>query len=184
MAGMKVKFLKWKNWLLVTVMGALGFSSCHSAKQLPATEEEPAPMPREREEMRLMYGVPTMNFRVSGRVSDAKGRPVRNVRVNVLEHGIEATPDTVYGDPERVREYLESTSATTDREGRFEVKGSGRPVDEVKVLVRDVDGTANGSFRNQLLEVKVTADDIDRSEAEGWYHGELNKKLDIKLERR
>lgn len=179
---MKTKYLKLKNWLLVSVTGALGLSSCHSNKQLAEPEEQQPPRIREREEMRLMYGVPTMNYRLSGRVKDAKGRPVKDVKVNLLEHGIEATPDTVYGDPDRVREYLENTAVSTDRDGRFELNGSGRPFPEVRVLVRDVDGHANGQFRNQLLEIQVTPDDVDRTNAEGWNQGSFSKELEVKLE--
>ena len=63
---MKIKYLKLKNWLIVSLMGALGFSSCHSHKQLAQPEEEQPPQPQPREEIRLMYGVPTMGYRIMG----------------------------------------------------------------------------------------------------------------------
>ena len=39
---MKIRFLKLKDWLLMTVMGMLGLTGCHSTKeaaQEPATPE-------------------------------------------------------------------------------------------------------------------------------------------------
>lgn len=176
---MKAGFLKLKSWLLVTVMGALGLSSCHSHKKMAEPEPEQGPKPRE--EIRLMYGVPTMNYMIRGQVHDEEGRPVQNVHVNVLEPGIQATADTVYGDPENVRVYLQENAAVTDCEGRFELKGSGRPVDELRVLVRDVDGVENGNLYNELLNVKVSMDDVDRTNANNWDRGTFHKDLDIKL---
>lgn len=177
---MKVKYLKFKNWLLVSVMGALGLSSCHCGKQVAAPEEEEIPVVRPREEMRLMYGVPTMDYQIRGRVKDADGKPVKNIRVNMLERGLEATADTIYGDQNNIRKYLESNEVRTDSEGRFELKASDLPQEQVRILVRDADGKSNGQFRNQLLEVK--ADNVDRSQAQGMYQGTFNKEVEIRLE--
>jgi putative lipoprotein (rSAM/lipoprotein system) len=180
---MKVRFLKLKSWLLMTVMGALGLSGCHSHKQL-AEPEEVQPRVKERQEIRLMYGVPTMNYRISGKVHDAQGKPVKDVRVNMLEHGIEATADTVYGDPENVKNYLESTSVRTDKKGRFVIEQSTTPREEVRILVRDVDGASNGAYKNQLIHMEVDEASIDKSNAGGWNRGDFNKEIDIKLERK
>lgn len=182
---MKIKFLKLKSWLLVTVMGAFGLSSCHCHKDLADPEEgEKQPVVRDRGEAILMYGVPTMNYMIRGQVKDSKGRPVKDVRINVLEHGIEATADTIYGDPDNVRAYLENTSVKTDKKGRFEVSGTSRPWDEMQVLVRDVDGRENGEYKNQLIDVKVQPGDMDRSDAAGMYQGTFKKEININLEKK
>lgn len=180
---MKVRFLKLKSWLLMSVMGALGLSGCHSHKQL-AEPEETQPTVKERQEIRLMYGVPTMNYRISGKVMDAQGKPVKDVRVNMLEYGIEATADTVYGDPENVRNYLENTSVKTDKKGRFVIEENATPREEVRILVRDVDGSENGAYKNQLIHMKVDNESIDKSNAGGWNRGSFKKEIDIKLERK
>ena len=70
---MKMHYLKLKNWLLVTVMGAFGLSSCHCHKEVAQPQEEEVPAVKPRNEMRLMYGVPTMNFMIRGQVKDADG---------------------------------------------------------------------------------------------------------------
>lgn len=177
---MKIKILKLKDWLILSLMGLLGFSSCHSTKELTAPEPESKPTPKPREEIRLMYGVPTMDFRISGHVKDANGKPVKGVAVNMLERGIEATADTIYGDQDNIRRYLEKNEVRTDRRGYFELSMQGRPQESVRVLVRDTDGKTNGEYRNQLLEVKVN--NVDRSNAGGWNQGSFSKEVEIQLE--
>ena len=181
---MKIKFLKLKNWLLVTVMGAMGLSSCHCHKQLaePEVEPEPEPAVRDRGEMKLMYGVPTMDFQIRGQVKDAQGKPVKDIRVNMLERNMEVKDGELQGDPERVQQWLEGTAARTDKNGIFIINNSGIPQEEVKLMVRDVDGQENGEYKNQVIEVKVQQGDVDRTNAGGWNQGTFNKEVEIKLE--
>ena len=179
---MKIKFLKLKNWLIVSLMSALGLSSCHSHKQLAQPEEEQAPRPQPREEIRLMYGVPTMGYRIMGQVKDRNGRPVEGVSVNLLEHGGEATADTIYGDQENIKKYLENNEVKTDKRGNFELRHDGMPREKVRVLVRDTDGKANGRYKNRLLDVPVKAENIDKTNAGGWNQGTFSTKIDIELE--
>ena len=181
---MKVKFLKLKNWLLVTVMGAMGLSSCHCHKQLaePKVEPEPEPVVRDRGEMRLMYGVPTMDFQIRGQVKDAQGNSVKDIRINMLERNMEVKDGELQGDPERVRLWLEQSAVKTDKNGNFLINNSGLPQEEVKLMVRDVDGPENGEFKNQVLEMEVRQADIDRTNAGGWNQGTFNKEVEIKLE--
>ena len=180
---MKVKFLKLKNWLLVSVMGALGLSGCQCHKKTAQTEPEPEPVEvRERGEVRLMYGVPTMDFQIRGRVMDAQGKPVSGIRINMLERGMEVEGTDLKGDPERVKEFLESTSVVTDRDGRFALENSGIPQEQVRLLVRDVDGGENGTHKDRLVEMEVTPDAVDRTNAAGWNQGTFQKELRIDLE--
>ena len=88
---MKLRILKFKNWLILSLLGLLGVSGCRSLNRsirllygVPDTdyaepmhpkdsigmpEVEPAepdtlgPAPEPREEIRLLYGVPTTQFR-------------------------------------------------------------------------------------------------------------------------
>ena len=183
---MKARYLKLKNWLLLTVMGGLGFTACHSHKKVAKDNViVDSVVLEDRGEARLMYGVPTMEFRIQGQVKDAEGKPVRNIKINMLERGMEASADGVLqGDPESVERWLESTAVSTDESGHFELTNSGIPQEQVRLLVRDVDGKENGEFRNQLLEVDVDRSDIDGSNAGGWNQGTLKKNLDIKLEKK
>ncbi len=181
---MKVKYLKLKNWLLVTVMGALGLSACHCHKEVSKTQPEPEAVPemKPREEIRLMYGVPTMNFMIRGQVKDSDGRPVKDIRVNMLERNMEVKDGELQGDPERVKQWLEQSAVKTDKDGGFVISNSGLPQEEVKLMVRDVDGAENGEYKNQVLEMKVRQGDVDRTNAGGWNQGTFNKEVEIKLE--
>lgn len=184
---MKVKYLKLKSWLLITAMSALGLSSCHCHKKLADSEKEPDTKPevRDRSENLLMYGVPTMTFHVRGQVKDANGNPVKDIRVNMLERGMETTPEgKLIGDPEAVDRWLEKTEVRTDKKGRFELKSSGLPQEQVRLLVRDVDGKSNGEFKNSIVEMEVTPDNVDRTNAGGWNQGTYNKEVKIKLEKK
>ena len=180
---MKIKFLKLKNWLLITMMGALGLSGCHCHKKLaePETGANP-PVVRDRGEIILMYGVPTMDYQIRGQVKNAKGRPVKDIRVNMLERNMEVKDGELQGDPEAIERWLEGTEVRTDKKGRFELKSSGLPQEQVRLLVRDVDGQENGEFKNNVVEMEVTPDDIDKSNAGGWNQGTFNKQVKIKLE--
>ncbi|MBR1550397.1 MAG: radical SAM-associated putative lipoprotein [Bacteroidales bacterium] len=178
---MKIKYLKIKNWFLVTLMGAMGFSSCHSNKELAEPQAE-APTFEDNQQIRLMYGVPSMNFMIRGQVRDAEGRPVRDIRVNMLDRGMEVKDGELQGDPENVQRYLENTSVRTDDEGRFTIQNNGLPQQQVRLLVRDVDGKENGEFGNKVVDMKVEADDVDRTDANGWHQGTYNKEVDIELE--
>lgn len=181
---MKTKFLKLQNWLIVSLMGALGLTSCHCSKELPEAEEAKVPAVKDRGEMRLMYGVPTMEFRIRGEVKNPKGKPVEGIRVNMLERGMEVKDGELQGDPKRVEEWLDGTSVATDGEGRFEINSSGRPQEQVRLLVRDIDGKENGDYRNQVLEMKVTPEDMERTGDNRWNQGVFNKQVKIKLKKK
>ena len=191
---MKVKFLKLKSWLLVTLMGVLGFSSCRSHKAIvnPVEEPEPTPLsgelpqpkPQPRDEIRLMYGVPTMDFQIRGQVKDAQGKPVKDIRINMLERNMEVKDGELQGDPEAINNWLQNTEVKTDNKGRFEIKNSGIPQEQVRLMVRDVDGKENGEFKDRMVEMEVTPADVDKSNAGGWNQGTFNKQVDIKLEKK
>lgn len=182
---MKVRYLKLKNWLLVSLMGALGLSGCHCHKKVADPEIDVEPIEkRDRGEVLLMYGVPTMNYQIRGQVKDADGRPVKDIRVNMLERNMEVKNGELQGDPESIDRWLQNTEVKTDKKGRFEIKNSGLPQEQVRLMVRDVDGKSNGDYKNRVVEMDVTPDDVDRTNASGWNQGTYNKDVKIKLEKR
>lgn len=190
---MKIHFLKLKNWLLITLMGVMGLSSCHCHKQVAKSETESEPVPvappakpnpsnDDRGEMKLMYGVPTMNFMIRGQVKDAAGKPVKDIRVNMLERNMEVKNGELQGDPESISRWLEGTEVRTDNNGRFEINNSGIPQEQVRLMVRDADGKENGEFKDRMVEMEVTPENVDRTNAGGWNQGTFNKQVEIKLE--
>ncbi|MBQ9638349.1 MAG: radical SAM-associated putative lipoprotein [Bacteroidales bacterium] len=103
-----------------------------------------------RIEQPVMYGVPTVDFHVRGQIVDEKNRPVKGIQVMVVGEGadVEANrmPESEYWQRELLR--MADTSQT---DGRFDCQGSARINEQVRLLIRDVDGTKNGDYENQLL---------------------------------
>lgn len=178
---MKIRFLKLKDWLLMTVMGALGLTACHSTKEAakqPAEPEGESVVVKPRGDAALMYGVPTMSFVLRGRVIDAQGNPVSGMQVILLNDNVDITPDEMHEDNPFVREYIEKASDTTDAEGNFECQMQAFPNENQRVIVRDVDGEKNGEYGSQLLEVKFTESEQTEGR-KGWYAGMREKDVDI-----
>lgn len=183
---MKLRYLKVKNWLLMTVMGLFGLTACHSAKNVakdqdPAAADPQIQQPDPRNEIALMYGVPTMDFTVKGRVIDGQGKPVDGMQVVLLNQNIDITPDNMHDDNPRVRQYLSQVADTTDAQGQFSTTVSDVPVTSQRLIVRDIDGDKNGYYEDQIIDVIFTEGDQTKPR-EGWYQGAREKDVDITVE--
>ena len=181
---MKIRFLKFKDWLLMSMMGLLGLTACNSAKKVaeePVAGNEPDsienPVPRGGE-MALMYGVPTMDFVVKGRVINEQGKPVKGMQVILVNQTVDIAPDHMDEDNPFVQDYIEHSSDTTDAEGVFECHVKDVPVDVQRVIVRDIDGKKNGSYEDQMVDIVFTEAD-QSGERKGWYMGRRVKDVDI-----
>lgn len=199
---MKIKYLKLRNWLLVSLMGVLGFTACKSSKQATTetrnqeqTEQlEPKkmekkdgakikeePVKSDRGQAALMYGVPTMSFRVRGNVVNHQGKPVKGIQVVMLNRNFGNTPNNPGEDDPYVEDYMKLYADTTKADGSFDIKAKDRPTEYMRVFVRDVDGPSNGNYQNDVINVEFTQDDI-RAEGQGWNRGVAEKEnLTIKL---
>jgi putative lipoprotein (rSAM/lipoprotein system) len=104
------------------------------------------------------YGTPHATFIVKGSVkSESASTSVQGIRV-----------------------VMGSDSTYSDASGKYEVNVSAFPEDQTFTLkFKDVDGSANGAFQNQ--ETTVTFTDPTFTGGSGWYEGETEKALDIKL---
>ena len=205
---MKIRYLKLKNWLLLSAMSLLGLSACHSHKDtvksdvnkeketpgfdnrqviamygVPARDmrtengevkEEPQP----REPQVTVYGVPTVDFAVKGRVVDGNGKPVKGLRVTLINSDIDPDnlPDTPHWKEQKAR-----VSDTTDAEGNFNVRTTDRPWEKVRVLVTDIDGNENGSFEQQLLDVEFGEPVQGNKPVSSWNLGEKNAEVTVKM---
>lgn len=219
---MKIKYLKFKNWVLVSLMGMLGMQACHSHKKVTEGNliniDEPSPRPeRERyvemygvpareyrvnpvvdedstmtndgkgnntfhnDEPVLMYGVPTVDFMVKGRVVDEKGKPIKGVQVMLLNSDVDADnlPET-----EHWKARLREVSDTTDADGNFEVRTSDRPWETVRVMARDIDGKANGLYESTVVEPEfIDAEKADRPMSQ-WKLGEKKAEVTVKMKKK
>ena len=219
---MKIKYLKLKNWLMVTAMGLLGLSACRSGKDIakdgdkdkdrkgydtqvpvlmygvPTTElidsvapfqqedsavtpSKPVVPPQPREPQVTVYGVPTCAFNIKGKVTDASGKPVKGLQVILVDSRIDPDnlPQNEYWDAE-----LRRMTDTTDAKGNFEVNGSDRPWEQMRVLVRDIDGAKNGSFQQQLVEVEFGEPEGGDRSVSKWKLGTKKAEVTIKMKRK
>ena len=185
--SMKIRILKLKNWLLMTLVGAFGLTACHSTKELteptPKADDEPqVDTPKPRDPAVVMYGVPTMNFVVKGKVTNDAGKPVPGMQVILLNRNVDITPDELHEDNSYIQAYIQHSSDTTDAEGNYMVRTSDTPADRQEMIVRDIDGKENGSYKSQVVEVIYSEE--NRTQArQGWNMGTLEKTEDVVVER-
>jgi len=211
---MKIKYLKLKNWLLLSTMSLLGLSACHCHKSTVSPKDNEPKAPTEgidnhyapmygvpmkeysdndqpsvnspkdveqedpREPQVTVYGVPTVDFAVKGKVVDSKGRPVRGVQVFLV--GSDIDPDNLPTNS-YWQERLKGLADTTDAKGSFEVSTTDRPWEKVRVMVRDIDGAKNGSFADQLVDVEFGEPENDGESMSKWRLGVKKADVTVKL---
>ena len=96
MSQLHAKLLRHANRILASLIALLGFSGCHQGRNITAasaTDNLPKPQqdtPQVTVETKtswddeiqpVKYGVPLIRHTVHGRVCDASGRPIRNIRI-------------------------------------------------------------------------------------------------------
>lgn len=188
---MKIRFLKLQSWVLVSLLWLLGFGGCRSTKEFEGFKGFKGFKESEgfegfegqvgmRSEIALMYGVPTANFHIKGRVVDADSIPIKGIQLLRLEHGMEATSGGIVGDSTAIERYTKEKAVVSSADGSFAVSFSDRPFDEVRLLVRDVDGEANGSYNNSIFSVTVKPEDFKGGS--GWDRGTVTKEVTIRME--
>lgn len=122
---MKIRYLKLKNWLLVSLGGLLGVSvGCTTIS--------------------CEYGVPEGTYHVKGTVTNTKGTPIEGIEVATAYETADG-----YVMPEH------SGLVTTGPDGRYEVNIYGMPDHATHFGFRDIDGEQNGSYRDTIVEVSA-----------------------------
>lgn len=181
---MKVRYLKLRNWLILSIMGLLGLSACRSTKEASTVTEDPnvPSQPQPRSEIALMYGVPTMNFVVKGKVTDPQGKPVKGMQVIIANQSVDIDADRIPDDNPYLNRYLESASDTTDANGNYECHVTDTPSKVQRIIVRDIDGAKNGSYQNELFEVEFEQPKGDRPNT--WMLGTATSELNIELKKK
>jgi putative lipoprotein (rSAM/lipoprotein system) len=100
------------------------------------------------------YGVPVMEFRISGRAVDAKtGHPVKGIAVTHIH-------------PEDKYERQDTT--WTSEKGEFIVQRSSFPSDKMILKFTDVDGSENGEYSVEQVEVPLV---LKEESQDGWMVG-------------
>lgn len=123
---MKDLFLRICRWLL-PFFGVSAVISCDNVINSPDMYGCP---PAE-------YGTPTMEFRVSGKITDSwSGEPIK---------GISVTCDEDYSDPEVI----------TSETGDFVYESMAFPQDKIKLKFTDIDHLEDGSYFPAELEIEL-----------------------------
>lgn len=135
---MKTIILRVFNFVIFSILSCFGVSSS--------------------DQVMAMYGVPSGEFQVSGRVKNLKSKPIRNIEVEVQD---------VHNKTLGV--------ATTTKDGAFEVDYKGWPHQTVCVIAQDVDGRRNGAYQSDTILVNL---DYPK---QGWNQGKAKVDRNITL---
>lgn len=153
---MKVRYLKLKNWLLVSIGGLLGISLAGCEKIIePACE----------------YGCPEAKYHVKGTVINDKGQPIEGIGVGkrYLYHDENNEPVFSYRD-------------TTDADGNYSVDNYSFPGEPFPLQFCDIDGDQNGSYNDTIVSVKT--EDVHLTGGDGhWYEGEGTVTQNVVMQR-
>ena len=96
-----------------------------------------------------MYGMPVMDYSVSGKVQDAAGTPIE---------GIEVTSESDYN----------GTTVLTSSDGSFTLESRNFPGDSITLMFNDIDGDKNGAYADKTQEVSLKQ--TEKSD-DAWYSG-------------
>jgi len=153
---MKVNYKKFLQFITSCILGLLGFTSCGDSYG-----------PDE-------YGTPHINYNVIGNVTDESGNPIVGIRV--IKNDNEDRPDTIY----------------TDAKGQFKTHSGmmigsslkdSQDTISVKLKYNDVDGTANGSFKEDSTLYKEMSSKQTAKGSGAWDNGTYQLSITKKLKK-
>ena len=149
--------------LLSGVLAMLGFAGCENSIEEP-----------------VAYGMPTVDYRVIGKVTDEADKPLSGIRVIVKDqylynkdgdykHTFNHEGDTVY----------------TDAKGAFQsakIKSGG--IYQQRVVFDDMDGEANGG---EFSSIDMSIKDLDSKQikkGDSWYDGEYELSTKVQMKKK
>lgn len=114
-----------------------------------------------------MYGSPSADWTVKGKVIDEDGKPVAGLQV-VLGNQYESNENVIYD-----QEYWPLDTLKTGTDGLYSTDQQGFPLNFLRVDVHDIDGEAGGG---EFADVSLIMRDIKFENGKGWYegHAEIN----------
>ena len=104
------------------------------------------------------------------------------MQVILVNGTVDITPESMQEDNPYVQDYIAEASDLTDGTGNFECHVKDVPREVQRVIIRDVDGDANGKFESQMVEITFTEAD-QTGERKGWYMGTRTKDVDITVKK-
>lgn len=140
--------------LLYLLLGLLGFSACSEGENSNKTRDDIDNIP-------CMYGTPTVEFTIKGKVTDSAGVPIKGI---VVSSDRNSDLSAVTG---------EDGSFTTNKVRAISIYGT--------LTFTDTDGDANGGdFATKDVSVE-NLPTVKIKDGEGWYNGEYEVTADVKL---
>ena len=117
----------------------------------------------------VMYGTPSADYEIKGKVLDADGDPIKGIKVEVQTYVVRPEPVTI------------QRKFSLD-DGTYDASVQTFPVNKLRLVAQDVDGAENGGeFVERTIEL-----DFSKVEATGdkgaWYSGKFSIEQDIVLE--
>ena len=139
------------NKALSALLVLLGFSACTGG--IGGNREEPC-----------MYGMPYVKHSIKGKVENQSGVPIKGIRIICSIKNNWMPQDTLL----------------SDIKGEFTlIKQLIEPDVTYKLVCTDIDGTDNGSYKEDSVNVDFKKSDL--SGASGWFQGKATKNVTIKL---
>ena len=116
-----------------------------------------------------MYGTPTADYEIKGKVLDADGDPVKGIKVNVQDDWHSAFTS-------------QGTECQSLDNGDYSVRIKTFPTDKLHLIVQDIDGAENGGeFEEKTVELDFSK--IEYTGDKGaWYKGKKSLEQNIVLE--
>lgn len=157
---MKTKHKSLMATLCGAILSLLGFASCDPFG------------------MQCEYGTPSLNYKLSGTVTDIEGTPIEGIRVIVPDDQYDLERNCFIGD-----------TVFTDALGHYAIperEGSFAPA-PLGILFDDVDGDAHGgSFASDSLTTENVCNAPRKQYKKGdghWYEGGFEYAIDMTLKK-
>lgn len=123
-----------------------------------------------------MYGTPSADWSVSGKVTDEAGNPIQGLQV-VLSNRTDNTEGVIYD-----QNLWPLDTLSTSAQGTYFIEHNGFPISKLQVDVNDIDGEANGG---EFESASVVVSDLKYKGGKGWYEGHVDIEVpDIKLRKK
>lgn len=118
-----------------------------------------------------MYGVPTVDYCIKGKVVDNADKPVEKIVVSFVNYSILGSYQDFYSI---------NNCDTTDATGNYSITDQSFPFEEditVSISLRDI----NEIHSPDTLYVNFTSKDLNTDSSDSWNKGCYEKTIDIKL---
>ena len=115
-----------------------------------------------------MYGTPTADYKAEGVVTDEDGNPIEGIKVRVELQSY-------------INNSTEKKAVYSGDDGQF-ITPKYFNLEILSLTATDIDGDKNGGeFEEKVINLQDMTPLLDKTDADGWYRGVYNYKVDFKL---